>query len=73
MPDYCSFSSIEEYVNLVCDLIEIIPPETVIHRLSADAPRKNLLTPPWSYKKRTILNGIHAELAKRGSTQGCKL
>ena len=73
MPDYCSFSSIEEYVNLVCDLIEIIPPETVIHRLSADAPRKILLTPPWSYKKRTILNGIHAELAKRGSTQGCKL
>lgn len=73
MPDYCSFETIEEYVNLVCDLIEIIPPEIVIHRLSADAPRKILMTPPWSYQKRTILNGIHAELARRGSTQGCRL
>lgn len=73
MPDYCSFDSIEAYVSLICDLIEIIPPEIVIHRLSADAPRKILMTPPWSYKKRTILNGIHSELAKRGSSQGCRL
>ena len=72
-PDYCSFDSIEEYVNLVCDLIEIIPPEITIHRLSADAPRKILISPSWSYQKRTILNSIHAELARRGSTQGCKL
>lgn len=73
MPDYCSFDSIEAYVSLICDLIEIIPPEIVIHRLSADAPRKILMTPPWSYKKRTILNGIHSELARRGSSQGCRL
>ena len=73
MPDYCSFETIDEYVSLVCDLIEIIPPEVVIHRLSADAPRKILMTPPWSYQKRTILNGIHRELARRSSTQGCRL
>lgn len=73
MPDYCSFETIEDYVNLVCDLIEIIPPDMVIHRLSADAPRKILMTPKWSYRKRTILNSIHAELARRGSTQGCRL
>ncbi|MFQ9892404.1 MAG: TIGR01212 family radical SAM protein [Emergencia sp.] len=71
--DYNSFSSIDEYVNLVCDLLEIIPPEIVIHRLTADAPRKILITPEWSYRKRTILNGIHAELKRRGSTQGCKI
>ena len=72
-PDYCSFDTIEEYVNLVCDLIEIIPPEITIHRLSADAPRKILISPSWSYRKRTILNGIHTELARRGSSQGCRL
>lgn len=70
---YNSFDSIEDYVNFVCDLVEIIPPEMVIHRLSGDAPRKILIAPEWSYKKRTILNGIHAELARRGSTQGCRL
>lgn len=70
--DYNSFGSIEEYVHLVCDLIEIIPSDIVIHRLTGDAPRKILITPEWSYRKRTILNGISAELKRRGSWQGCK-
>lgn len=71
--DYNSFDSIEEYVNFVCDLLEIIPPEIVIHRLTADAPRKILITPEWSYRKRTILNGINAELKRRGTYQGSAL
>ncbi len=70
--DYNSFDSLEEYVDFVCDLLEIIPPEIVIHRMTGDAPRKILITPEWSYKKRTILNGIYAELRRRGSRQGCK-
>ncbi|HKM28419.1 MAG TPA: TIGR01212 family radical SAM protein, partial [Anaerovoracaceae bacterium] len=72
MPNYQSFNSPEEYINLVVDLLEIIPPQIVMHRLTADAPRKILMTPEWSYKKRTILNGINAELKRRGSYQGCK-
>ena len=70
--DYQPFPSLEEYVNFVCDLIEIIPEEMVVHRLTGDAPRKILLTPEWSYKKRTILNGIQNELKRRGSRQGCR-
>lgn len=70
--DYNSFDSIDEYVNFVCDLLEIIPPEIVMHRLTGDAPRKILITPEWSYRKRTILNGIQHELKRRGSFQGCK-
>ncbi|MGN0732666.1 MAG: TIGR01212 family radical SAM protein [Emergencia sp.] len=70
--DYNSFPSIDDYVSFVCDLLEIIPPEIVIHRLTGDAPRNILITPEWSYKKRTILNGINAELHLRGSYQGCK-
>ena len=70
--DYHSFDSIDEYVNFVCDLIEIIPSNIVIHRLTGDSPRKILITPEWSYRKRTILNGINAELRKRDSWQGCK-
>ena len=70
--DYNSFPSLESYVDFVCDLLEIIPPEVVIHRMTGDAPRKILITPQWSYRKRTILNGIYAELHRRGSRQGCK-
>ena len=69
-PGYVPFSSIEEYVQLVCDLLEEIPQEVVMHRLTADVPRPMLLAPEWSYRKRTILNGIAAELTRRGSWQG---
>lgn len=70
--DYTPFESIDDYARMVCDLLEIIPYEIVIHRLTADTPRKNLISPPWSYQKRTILNGIYHEMFRRGSIQGCK-
>lgn len=72
-PDYVSFASIEEYVDLVVSALEIIPPEITIHRLSADAPRSTLISPEWSYKKRTILNSIHKALRERDTFQGAKL
>ena len=72
-PGYTPFDSPEEYIGLVCDLLEIIPPDITIHRLTGDVPRKLLIAPEWSYKKRTILNGIAHELRIRGSHQGCKL
>lgn len=72
-PTYQPFESIDHYIDLVSRILEIIPPEVVIHRLTADAPRSILISPNWSYKKRTILNGIYKELKKRGTYQGCKL
>ena len=73
MPDYVPFGSIEEYVDLVVRCLEIIPPEVTIHRLTGDVPRKLLVSPEWSYKKRTILNAINRELALRGTFQGSAL
>lgn len=72
-PDYVSFDSIEAYVDLVVSALEVIPPEITIHRLSADAPRPTLISPEWSYKKRTILNSIHKALRERDTFQGAKL
>lgn len=69
-PNYVSFKTIEDYVNLAVRAIEIIPPETVLHRISGDAPRATLIAPEWSYKKRTILNSIHKEMKKRNTWQG---
>lgn len=72
-PGYTPFSSPEEYIRLVCDILEIIPPQVTIHRLTGDVPRPLLIAPVWSYKKRTILNGIVHEMKRRGSYQGCSL
>ena len=73
MPDYVPFYSIEEYVDLVVRCLEIIPPEVTIHRLTGDVPRKILVSPEWSYRKRTILNMINSELKRRDTRQGAAL
>lgn len=69
-PDYCPFGSIEEYTDLVIRLLEHVPPQVTIHRISGDAPRPVLIAPEWSWKKRTILNGIHARMRERNTWQG---
>jgi len=69
-PDYVSFETIDDYVDLVISALELIPSEMTVHRLSADAPRSTLISPAWSYKKRTVLNQIHRELRLRNTWQG---
>lgn len=60
----------EEYISLVADILEILPPQMVIHRLTGDAPRKDLVAPLWSLKKWEVLNAIDQELERRGTWQG---
>ena len=72
MPDYIPFDSMEEYVDLVVRCLETIPEDITIHRLTGDVPRKLLVSPEWSYKKRSILNAINRELAIRSTYQGAK-
>ena len=72
-PDYVPFKSIEEYVNLVVKCLEIIPPDVTIHRLTGDAPRQILISPVWSFNKRTILNGINDRLNLLDTYQGKKV
>ena len=63
-----------EYIELVVDVVERLPRQTLIHRLTGDGPRARLLAPLWSLKKWEVLNAIDAEFARRGSSQGdrCK-
>lgn len=64
------FMSSEEYIKLVCDQLEVLPPEMVIHRLTGDGPPDLLIGPMWSLNKWEVLNGIDAELKRRNSQQG---
>ncbi len=61
-----------EYVDLVVDVLERLPADTLIHRLTGDGPRDALLAPLWSLNKWEVLNAIAAELARRGSVQGSR-
>ncbi len=60
----------EEYVRLVVDILEILPPQIVIHRLTGDSPRETLVGPEWNLKKWEVLNSINAELLRRDTWQG---
>ncbi|MDE1547812.1 TIGR01212 family radical SAM protein [Jeotgalibaca caeni] len=66
------FLEMDTYVNLICDQLEMIPKEMVIHRLTGDAPRDSLIGPEWSLRKWEVLNAIDAEMEKRGSFQGMR-
>lgn len=63
----------EEYIDIVCDQLELLRPEIVIHRITGDPKVSDLIEPDWLVKKVTILNDIDKEMAKRDSYQGKKL
>jgi len=67
-----SFMSEEDYVQTVCDFLEILPKNTTIHRLAGNGLSKNLIAPLWLGKKFDCLNQIDRELEKRSSYQGYK-
>ena len=71
-PEYVSFPDIETYVDLVVECLEMIPPSVTIHRLTGDAPRDILISPVWSFNKRTILNSINDRLNLLDTWQGKK-
>ena len=60
----------DEYVDLIVDQLEVLPPEMVIHRLTGDAVREELVGPMWSLKKWEVLNAIDDRLKERNTYQG---
>ena len=63
----------DEYVSLVCDILERMPEEITVHRVTGDAPRSDLIAPLWTGDKRAILRAIQQEFRRRDTFQGCRL
>ena len=62
----------EEYINIVCDQLEYLREDIVVHRITGDPKISDLIEPDWLIKKVTILNDIDKEMKRRNSYQGCK-
>ena len=62
----------DEYVALVADAIELLPPDTVVARLTGDGMADDLLAPDWSRKKVAVINDIDKLLYSRSSWQGMR-
>lgn len=49
----------EEYALLIKKILDILPPQVTVHRLTGDPPKKLLVSPLWTADKKRILNLIH--------------
>ncbi len=62
----------DEYIDMVCDAVEMLPPEMIIMRLMAEGTKGELLAPEWGFDKERIMNKIEDEFDRRGTRQGSK-
>lgn len=62
----------EEYVDLVVDFLELLPPEMIIHRLTGDPQRSELIAPVWALDKMKNLLMIETRMIQRDTWQGAK-
>ena len=62
--------AMKEYVSILCDFIERIPPDILIHRLMGDREENTLIAPRWGLKKGTVMKAIDDEFLRRGTFQG---
>lgn len=63
----------EEYIDIVIKQLELLRPEIVIHRITADPDKDTLVEPSWLLKKFCVLNDIDKEMVKRDTYQGKNL
>ncbi len=62
----------QEYCELVCDFLELLAPETTIHRLAGSGYSKTLIAPKWVNNKFETLNLIDKIFETRKTRQGAK-
>lgn len=60
----------EEYIDILCKCIRVIPPEVVIHRLTGDPEKSKLIAPLWTAHKKKVLKEIHNAFKDRNIVQG---
>lgn len=62
--------SLEEYVSIVVEQLRLLPPNVVIHRITGDADKNELLAPTWTLKKFVVMNEIDKIMRKENYYQG---
>ncbi|MEG2322008.1 MAG: TIGR01212 family radical SAM protein [Bacilli bacterium] len=62
----------DEYVEIVCTQLQYLKEEIVIHRLTGDPKKEDLIKPAWVTNKIDVLNSIDKYMAKNNIVQGQK-
>lgn len=69
---YFKTLDMDEYIDILCDCVEALPQDVVIHRLTGDGDKKILVAPMWSADKKRVLNEINKAFQERDVVQGRK-
>ena len=56
--------SLEEYAQILKGCISVLPKETIVHRITGDGAKKDLIAPLWSADKKKTLNYLHRYLTE---------
>lgn len=60
--------SMEEYADILCRCISVLPENVVIHRLTGDGDKNTLISPLWTRDKKRVLNYINHRIAEYNRT-----
>lgn len=71
-PERFYYMNLNDYVDILCECIESLRPDIVIHRLTGDGPKSILLAPEWSGDKKKVLNTINGYISAHNIIQGRK-
>ncbi len=66
----CPVLSLEEYIAVLERCVRALPRQVVIHRLTGDGAKRDLLAPLWSGDKKRVMNAIHAAFLRDDVEQG---
>ena len=62
--------TLEEYVDITINQLRLLPPNMVIHRITGDADKNELIAPLWTLKKFVVMNEIDKKMRKENVYQG---
>lgn len=62
--------TIDKYIDILENCVRLLPPKTVIHRLTGDGAKKDLIAPLWSADKKNVLNTINKRFRDHNVIQG---
>jgi radical SAM protein (TIGR01212 family) len=62
--------SLDEYTDIISDLLERLDPAIVVHRLTADREKELFIAPLWALNKAAVLRAIREKMKLRGTFQG---
>ncbi|OAV71776.1 Oxygen-independent coproporphyrinogen-III oxidase 2 [Bacteroidales bacterium Barb4] len=69
-PEQFRLYTAEEYIELVTDLMEQLPPAFVMDRFVSQSPKEWLIAPDWGLKNYEFTTKLNRRLAERNTWQG---